>query len=113
MLDMIMSVLQTLQPVLAAVLIGSGIRQLWRGLAGTRQERGLLRRSATAMQRMEGFRTATSGLVLTGIGLGWLAESKLLVLLSLGIGIVELRESTMIIDAVKAAPAPKRPAATA
>lgn len=47
-----------------------------------------------------------SGLVLTGLGTGWLLENRLLVFLAIGIGIVELRESSMIINAVKHEPRP-------
>lgn len=95
-------------PVLPAVVLILGVAQLWHGLRGQPDgEGGLVRRHTSALGRMEGFRTATSGLVIVGVGLGWLLHDRLLIFLALGIGIVELRESSMIINAVRFGHKPK------
>jgi hypothetical protein len=105
----LMSVLGGLQPFFVGLVIALGVAYLWIGLFGWPAAGGLLRRGATALQRMEGFRAAMFGLVVGGIGLGWLLESKLLLVLFLGMGIAELREATLIIDAVKARRSRPRP----
>ena len=94
-------------PLLPLAVLILGLVQLWRGLRGEPNgEGGLVRRHSSALGRMEGFRTTTLGLVLTGLGTGWLFENRLLIFLALGIGIVELRESSTIIKAVKGKPRP-------
>lgn len=101
-----MSLLSTINtfvhPVVPLLVLALGLVQLWRGLRGQPEgEGGLVRRHSTALGRMEGFRTTMSGLALVGLGAGWLMQDRLLIFLALGIGIVELRESSMIINAVK------------
>lgn len=104
-MNLLSSINAILHPALPIVVIALGLIQLWRGLRGQPSgEGGLVRRRTSALGRMEGFRTTTSGLVLTGLGTGWLMENRLLIFLALGIGIVELRESSMIINAVKHEP---------
>lgn len=87
---------------LPLLVLGLGVAQLWRGLRGQADgEGGLIRRHSSALGRMEGFRTTMSGIVLVLVGTGWLQQDKLLIFLGLGLGIVELRESSLIINAVK------------
>lgn len=106
-MNLLSSINAVLHPALPIVVIAVGLIQLWRGLRGRAAgEGGLVRRRTSALGRMEGFRTTTSGLVLTGLGAGWLTENRLLIFLALGIGIVELRESSTIINAVKHKPPP-------
>lgn len=101
------SINAVVHPILPLAVMALGLIQLWRGLRGQPAgEGGLVRRRTSALGRMEGFRTTTSGLVLTGLGAGWLTENRLLIFLALGIGIVELRESSTIIKAVKLEPRP-------
>ena len=88
--------------VLPLIVLALGAFQLWRGLRGQADgEGGLIRRHSSALGRMEGFRTAMSGIVLVLVGSGWLQQDRLLIFLGLGLGVVELRESSMIINAVK------------
>ena len=88
--------------VLPVLIIGLGALHLWRGLRGQPDgEGGLVRRHSSALGRMEGFRTTMFGIVLVLIGLGWWQQDRLLIFLGLGLGIVELRESSLIINAVK------------
>jgi hypothetical protein len=88
--------------ILPLIVLGLGALQLWRGLLGQPGgEGGLVRRHSSALGRMEGFRTTMTGIVLVLVGTGWLAQDRLLIFLGLGLGIVELRESTLIINAVK------------
>lgn len=101
-----MTILSTINAFIHAALplivLTLGLIQLWRGLRGQPEgEGGLVRRRSTALGRMEGFRTTMSGLALAGLGAGWLLQDRLMIFLALGVGIVELRESTMIINAVR------------
>lgn len=79
-----------------AILYGLGL--VWRGLlGGTAGKRGLLRRGIAMLQRMEGFRLTVFGLVLIGVGAAMIWQAQWLLLLSLGIGFVEILESSTLI----------------
>lgn len=104
-MNLLATINAVVHPLLPIAVIALGLALLWRGLRGQPGgEGGLVRRQSSALGRMEGFRTTMSGLVLTGLGTGWLLENRLLVFLAIGIGIVELRESSTIIKAVKLEP---------
>ncbi len=95
-------------PTLPLIVIALGIVHLWRGLRGQPNgEGGLARRHTSLLGRLEGFRMVLLALTLVGLGLGWLLESRLLIFLALGFGIVELRESSTIINAFRFSPRPK------
>ena len=99
-------------PVLPILVLALGALNLWRGLRGQPDgEGGLVRRCSSALGRMEGFRTTMLGIVLVLIGTGWLQQDRLLIFLGLGLGITELRESSLIINAVKFGDRTKRAAA--
>lgn len=84
----------------AAILVLAGLVLLWRGLLGwPTSTRALLRRGAGFLGRIEGFRLAVVGLVLIGLAAAWLSQSPLLLYLALGIGFVEVLESSVIIAA--------------
>jgi hypothetical protein len=90
-----------LHPALGVVLLG--LLLVGRGLAGDRGgARGLLRRGAGALGRVEGWRMLLFGLTLTGLGLAWFWELRWLLFLTLAIGFVELQEASMIIRAWRA-----------
>ena len=77
-----------------------GIALFWRGLFGGRHgERGLVRRGVDMLERLEGWRLTLFGLTLTGLGAAWYWNALWLLILSLGIGYVELQESTNVIKA--------------
>lgn len=87
-------------PAAAMILIGGLI--FWRALRGGPDgERGLARRHTEIVERVEGFRLAMLGLVLAGLGAAWIWQMPWLLFLALGIGFVEIRESTAIITAIK------------
>lgn len=90
----------------AAVLaILYGLALVWRGLrGGPAGARGLLRRRIDMLQRMEGFRLTVFGLVLIGVGAAHLWQAQWLLLLSLGIGFVEILESSTLIAVWRRAP---------
>ncbi|MDQ3692831.1 MAG: hypothetical protein M3464_04290 [Chloroflexota bacterium] len=95
-------------PTMPLVVIAFGIVHLWRGLRGQPSgEGGLARRHTSLLGRLEGFRLVLLALTLIGLGVGWLVESRLLIFLALGFGIVELRESSTIINAFRFSPRPK------
>ncbi len=81
-------------PAAALVLLGGLV--FWRALSG-----GLVRRRTAIVERVEGFRLATLGLVLVGLGAAWIWHLPWLLFLALGIGFVEIRESTAIVTAIK------------
>jgi hypothetical protein len=95
----------TLMTAVAVFAILFGLALVWRGLLGAR---GLLRRRIDMLQRMEGFRLTVFGLVLLGIGAALIWQAQWLLLLSLGIGFVEILESSTLIAVWKRAPATKR-----
>jgi hypothetical protein len=87
---------QAVAPVLALL----GFALAWRGLwGGPHDRRGLLRRRATALGRIEGWRLFVFGLALAGVGAGWFWELRWLVVLSLGIGFCEVQEASGVINA--------------
>jgi hypothetical protein len=82
----------------AVALLLAGCALVWRGLRGEGDgERGLLRRRADMLGRIEGFRLTVFGLVLLGIGGAVLWQAQWLLLLALGIGVVEILESSTLI----------------
>lgn len=85
---------------LGIVVIVFGLGLFWRGLHGGRNgERGLVRRGVPMLERLEGWRLTLLGLTLTGIGAAWYWSALWLLILSLGIGYVELQEATKVIQA--------------
>lgn len=102
-----MAVFERSWVVLAATLaLLYGLALVWRGLRGGPDgARGLLRRRIDMLQRMEGFRLTVFGLVLIGAGASVVWQVQWLLLLSLGIGFVEILESSTLIAVWKRAPA--------
>jgi hypothetical protein len=101
------------QQLLAAGLVLLGLAVLWRGLRGEPDgARGLLRRNVDMLDRLEGWRLSLAGLTLAGFGAGWLSETRWLVVLSLGIGFVELQEATHVIRAWRWGSRPRPTSAT-
>lgn len=77
-----------------------GIAYIWHGLfGGPARERGLLLRQIDMRERIEGFRVVVFGLVLVGVGAALLVDARWLLILSLGIGFVEIRESSTLVAA--------------
>lgn len=84
----------------ASLLLAYGLVMLWRGLwGGPGGARGLIRRRAGGLGRIEGWRLSVLGLAVAGLGAAWLWESALLLFLALGIGYVEVQEATLVINA--------------
>ena len=84
----------------AALLVLAGLVLLWRGLLGwPTSTRALLRHGDGFLGRIEGFRLAVVGLVLIGLAAAWIRQDPLLLFLALGIGFVEILESSVIIAA--------------
>lgn len=84
--------------LLTALFLLTGGASVWRGLRGGRGgERGLLRRRTAMLGRIEGFRLMVFGLVLIGVGLSIAWQAQWLLLLALGIGFVEILESSALI----------------
>ena len=83
---------------LALALIALGVMLVWRGLRGGRDgERALLGQRIDMLNRIEGFRLMVFGLVLVGIGAAAIGRAQWLLLLALGIGFVEILESSALI----------------
>jgi low affinity Fe/Cu permease len=83
---------------IAYAVIALGIVLVWRGLRGGRDgERALLGRRIDMLNRIEGFRLTVFGLVLVGIGAAVIWRAQWLLLLALGIGFVEILESSALI----------------
>ena len=72
-----------------------GLISIWLGL------RGVLSGKAGMLGRIEGFRLVVFGLVLVGLAASILWQARWLVLLSLGIGLVEILESSALIAVLK------------
>jgi hypothetical protein len=82
----------------ALALVILGMANVWRGLLGGQERaRGLLLREIGMLERMEGFRLTVFGLVLLGIGAAMLWQLEWLFYLALGIGFVEILESSTLI----------------
>jgi hypothetical protein len=83
---------------LAFAVIAFGVMLVWRGLRGGRDgERALLGQRIDMLNRIEGFRLMVFGLVLVGIGAAAIGRAQWLLLLALGIGFVEILESSALI----------------
>src|SRR6266508_6301332 len=85
---------------LAGIIVLLGLALLWRGLrGGPSGDRGLLRRRARTLGRVEGWRLTALGLTLVGLGAASIWEARWLLFLSLGFGFVECLEASAIIAA--------------
>lgn len=93
-----MSNFTTLWSGAAAVVVGAcGLICVWLGLRGRRGRRGLLSGRDGTLGRIEGFRLVVFGLVLIGVSTAVMSKARWLGLLSLGIGFVEILESSALI----------------
>src|SRR4051794_6667635 len=82
----------------ACVVIALGLMLVWRGLRGGRDgERALLGQRIDTLNRIESFRLTVFGSVLVGIGAAVIWWAQWLLLLALGIGFVEILESSALI----------------
>jgi hypothetical protein len=83
---------------IAVAVIAVGLLLAWRGLRGGRDgDRALLGRRIDMLHRIEGFRLTVFGLVLIGVGAAVIWQAQWLLLLALGIGFVEILESSTLI----------------
>jgi hypothetical protein len=83
---------------IAFAVIGLGVMLVWRGLRGGRDgERALLGRRVDMLNRIEGFRLMVFGLVLVGVGAAVIWRAQWLLVLAMGIGFVEILESSALI----------------
>jgi hypothetical protein len=83
---------------LTAVLVAAGLTLVWRGLrGGTEGTQGLVGARTPMLGRIEGFRLLVFGLVLIGVGLAVFWQAQWLLVLALGIGFVEILESSVLI----------------
>jgi hypothetical protein len=83
---------------IAVAVISLGLMLVWRGLRGGRDgDRALLGRRIDMLHRIEGFRLTVFGLVLIGVGAAVIWQAQWLLLLALGIGFVEILESSTLI----------------
>lgn len=84
--------------MMAAALAVIGLQLVWRGLrGGPAGERALLLRRTPMLGRIEGFRLTVFGLVLLGIAAAIAWGAQWLLWLALGIGFVEILESSTLI----------------
>jgi hypothetical protein len=86
--------------VMAAAILAivAGLAKLWQGLLGEHGgKRALLRRRTPMLERMEGFRRLVAGLVLIGVGAAAITRAEWLFYLAIGIGFVEILESSTLI----------------
>ena len=82
----------------AVAVIALGLMLVWRGLRGGRDgNRALLGQRIDMLHRIEGFRLTVFGLVLIGVGAAVIWRAQWLLLLALGIGFVEILESSALI----------------
>ena len=82
----------------AIALMVSGLVLMLRGVrGGPNGTRALLGPRIDMLNRIEGFRLTVFGLVLIGTGAALLWQAKWLLLLALGIGFVEILESSTLI----------------
>jgi hypothetical protein len=83
---------------IAFAAIALGLILVWRGLRGGRDGgRALLGQRIDMLHRIEGFRLMVFGLVLVGVGAAVIWQAQWLLLLALGIGFVEILESSALI----------------
>ena len=83
---------------IAVAVIALGLMLVWRGLRGDRAGgHALLGRRIEMLHRIEGFRLMVFGLVLIGVGAAVIWQAHWLLLLALGIGFVEILESSTLI----------------
>jgi hypothetical protein len=83
---------------IAVAVIVVGLMLVWRGLRGGRDSgRALLGQRIDMLHRIEGFRLTVFGLVLIGVGAAVIWQARWLLLLALGIGFVEILESSALI----------------
>jgi hypothetical protein len=95
----------------AVLLVAWGIAVVWTSLTGgSDPTHALARRKVRMLQRMEAFRRFMAGLVLIGLGGAVLAQAPWLLWLAVGIGFVEILESSTLIAVWKLRP-PARPRA--
>jgi hypothetical protein len=102
--------------LLALLLAATGGAELWHGMLGQPDgEGGLARRRTTLPGRIKGFQHVVSGLMLIGFATALVFAAPWLVYLALGFGFVELRESNMLLAALRgpAEPSPAHPRPTA
>jgi hypothetical protein len=84
-------------PIAYAVIV-LGLTLVWRGLHGCRDgDRALLGQRIDMLKRIEGFRLTVFGLVLIGVGAAVIWRAQWLLLMALGIGFVEILESSALI----------------
>ena len=82
----------------AIAMMGCGLLLMLRGLHGSRDgAQALLGQRTDMLSRIEGFRLTVFGLVLIGIGTAIIWQAQWLLLLALGIGFVEILESSTLI----------------
>jgi hypothetical protein len=87
-----------LEDTLAIALVLTGMVCVWRGLRGHGGgEQALLRTGTAMLGRIEGFRMMMFGLVLIGLGLAVVWQAEWLLWLAIGIGFVEILESSVLI----------------
>jgi hypothetical protein len=90
---------------LAVLLSAWGSAVVWTSLTGGRDPaHALARRNVRMLQRMEAFRRFMTGLVLIGVGGAVLAQAPWLLWLAVGIGFVEILESSTLIAVWKLRP---------
>ncbi len=97
-----MDILTRLDPfwanAISAAFLILGAQIVWRGLRGGHGgEQGLLQRRIDMLSRIKGFRLTVFGLVAIGIAAAIFWRAQWLLLLSLGIGFVEILESSTLI----------------
>ena len=97
-----MTALSLLDPLWASAfaiaVIALGLMLVWRGLRSGRDgDRALLGQRIEMVHRIEGFRLMVFGLVLIGVGAAVIWQAQWLLLLALGIGFVEILESSTLI----------------
>lgn len=95
--------------VVAVILVLWGLAIVWTSLTGgSDPTQALARRRVKMLQRMEAFRRFMTGLVLIGVGGAVLAQAPWLLWLALGIGFVEILESSTLIAVWKLRPPASR-----
>src|SRR5215218_6222537 len=83
---------------IAVAVIALGLMLVWRGLRGGRDgDRAVLGQRIDMLHRIEGFRLTVFGLALMGVGAAVIWQAQWLLLLALGIGFVEILESSTLI----------------